>query len=223
MGRESLPPPPPPPVDMSQPPNPPYISSVMVNPAAPPVNNPPPPPPPPPPMMVQSRDSRESSAESELPLPPPPPIPLDMTAPPPPLDNRAPPPPPPPPPMPMPSSPPDSGRVVANGDINKLPGSSSTPKGSPGKLGLFITGHPKRNSLRLGFGADVGRGVDEQMGQSSSSPLQQAKAPTRVPNIPAPALDGRSDLLKAIRDGKNAAAVVDHRLFSVLFSRLIII
>jgi len=177
MGRESLPPPPPPPVDMSQPPNPPYISSVMVNPAAPPVNNPPPPPPPPPPMMVQSRDSRESSVESELPLPPPPPIPLDMTVPPPPLDNRAPPPPPPPPPMPMPSSPPDSGRVVANGDINKLPGSSSTPKGSPG------------------------RGVDEQMGPSSSSPLQQAKAPTRVPNIPAPALDGRSDLLKAIRDG----------------------
>jgi WAS protein family, member 3 len=146
MGRESLPPPPPPPVDMSQPPNPPYISSVMVNPAAPPVNNPPPPPPPPPPMMVQSRDSRESSVESELPLPPPPPIPLDMTVPPPPLDNRAPPPPPPPPPMPMPSSPPDSGRVVANGDINKLPGSSSTPKGSPGKLSLFITGHQQRNS-----------------------------------------------------------------------------
>ncbi|XP_046447102.1 wiskott-Aldrich syndrome protein family member 3-like isoform X2 [Daphnia pulex] len=180
MGRESLPPPPPPPSEtyssadrLSQLPNPPYISSVMVN-SGPPSSTPPPPPPPPLPpsaMLMPPRESRESSSESDLPLPPPPPLP--DTAPP---DMRmAPPPPPPPPPMPLSSPPRDNGHVVANGDINKL-SSTSPPKGSPG------------------------RGVVEAI-QSSPLLLQAAKLTPRGPPIPVPALDGRSDLLKAIRDG----------------------
>ncbi|KAI9565758.1 hypothetical protein GHT06_009550 [Daphnia sinensis] len=178
MGRESLPPPPPPPSEtytstdrISQLPNPPYISSVVVN-SGPPSSLPPPPPPlPPTTMLMPPRESRESSSESDLPLPPPPPLP--ETAPP---DMRmAPPPPPPPPPMPLSSPPRDNGHVMANGDVGKML-SNSPPKGSPG------------------------RGVDEA-NQSSPVLLQPAKLTPRGPPIPLPALDGRSDLLKAIRDG----------------------
>lgn len=120
---------------------------------------------------------RESrESSSESDLPLPPPPPLPETAPP---DLRAaPPPPPPPPPMPLSSPPRDNGHVVANGDINKL-SSSSPPKGSPG------------------------RGVDEAI--QSSPMLQSAKSAPRGPSIPVPALDGRSDLLKAIRDGNSIA------------------
>ncbi|KAK4018165.1 hypothetical protein OUZ56_000234 [Daphnia magna] len=178
MGRESLPPPPPPPSEtytsterISQLPNPPYISSVVVN-SGPSSSMPPPPPPlPPSTMLMPPRESRESSSESDLPLPPPPPLP--ETAPP---DMRmAPPPPPPPPPMPLSSPPRDNGHVMANGDVGKLL-SNSPPKVSPG------------------------RGVDEAI-QSSPVLLQPAKLTPRGPPIPLPALDGRSDLLKAIRDG----------------------
>uniref|UniRef100_A0A0N8C5U8 Wiskott-Aldrich syndrome family protein member n=1 Tax=Daphnia magna TaxID=35525 RepID=A0A0N8C5U8_9CRUS len=178
MGRESLPPPPPPPSEtytsterISQLPNPPYISSVVVN-SGPSSSMPPPPPPlPPSTMLMPPRESRESSSESDLPLPPPPPLP--ETAPP---DMRiAPPPPPPPPPMPLSSPPHDNGHVMANGDVGKLL-SNSPPKVSPG------------------------RGVDEAI-QSSPVLLQPAKLTPRGPPIPLPALDGRSDLLKAIRDG----------------------
>jgi hypothetical protein len=77
--------------------------------------------------------------------------------------------------MPLSSPPRDNGHVVANGDINKL-SSTSPPKGSPG------------------------RGVVEAI-QSSPLLLQAAKLTPRGPPIPVPALDGRSDLLKAIRDG----------------------
>ena len=48
----------------------------------------------------------------------------------------------------------------------------------------------------------LGRGIDEQ---SSSPMLQPAK---RGPPIAVPALDGRSDLLKAIRDGKLEIKIV---------------
>ena len=44
-----------------------------------------------------------------------------------------------------------------------------------------------------------GRGVDEPV--QSSPVIQLVKSSGRVPNVPAPAMDGRSDLLKAIRDG----------------------
>lgn len=64
---------------------------------------------------------------------------------------------------------------MANGDVGKFL-SNSPPKVSPG------------------------RGVDEAI-QSSPVLLQPAKLTPRGPPIPLPALDGRSDLLKAIRDG----------------------
>ncbi|XP_059353546.1 actin-binding protein WASF3-like isoform X3 [Daphnia carinata] len=177
MNRESLPPPPPPPSET-------YTStdriSQLPNPpyissvmvnSGPPLNTPPPPPPLPPSAMLMP--PRESrESSSESDLPLPPPPPLPDTAPP---DLRAPPPPPPPPPMPLSSPPRDNGHVVANGDVGKLL-SNSPPKVSPG------------------------RGVDEA-NQSSPVLLQPAKLTPRGPPIPLPALDGRSDLLKAIRDG----------------------
>ena len=176
MGRESLPPPPPPPSET-------YGGIVdrlsqLPNPpyiSSVMVNSGPPsntpPPPPPLPPSALLMPPSRESRESSSES--------DLPLPPPPPlpdtappDMRAPPPPPPPPPMPLSSPPRDNGHV-ANGDVNKL-SSISPPKGSPG------------------------RGIEEAI---QSPILQPAKSTPRGPSIPVPALDGRSDLLKAIRDG----------------------
>ena len=189
MARESLPPPPPPPsetysgMDRLSQLPTPPYISSVMVNSGPVMGTPPPPPPPPPPSSMLMPPRESRESSSESDLPLPPPPPLPDTAPP---DLRAPPPPPPPPPMPLSSPPRDNGHVVANGDISKL-SSPSPPKGSPG------------------------RGVDEAI--QSSPILQPAKSTPRAPSIPLPALDGRSDLLKAIRDG----ILIQTKLFMFCF------